>query len=153
MADARQGQAVLFPRDQDTPTPPARQETASVPNAPLATRAHNAPILKEPRELAAQQARQFGADDDRARGGHPRLGLGREVGHAGLGYAACIRRCIEPPAHDAVTAAKDAIWRLFEAGLIDEDLATLALLAIALGIRRGQGGPEPDAGGHDVPAG
>jgi hypothetical protein len=35
-----------------------------------------------------------------------------------------------------VRLANDASWRLVEAGLLDEDHATLALLATAIGIRR-----------------
>jgi len=37
---------------------------------------------------------------------------------------------------DPVRAARDAIWRLFDDGLIDDDSATLALLAIDVGVRR-----------------
>jgi hypothetical protein len=44
--------------------------------------------------------------------------------------------CIEPFTPDALSAAKDAIRRLFDLGLIDEDSATLALLAVAIGARR-----------------
>ena len=40
----------------------------------------------------------------------------------------------EPPA-DAVTEARVAIWHLFEDGLIDEDHATEALLAIGVGLQ------------------
>jgi hypothetical protein len=43
---------------------------------------------------------------------------------------------IEPSTEDALGSAKDAIWRLFDLGLIDEDSATLALLAISIGLRR-----------------
>jgi hypothetical protein len=44
---------------------------------------------------------------------------------------------------------KDAIWRLFEAGLIDEDCATLASLAVEIGTRRMQAeGAERSAGAH-----
>jgi hypothetical protein len=35
-----------------------------------------------------------------------------------------------------VEAARLAIWRLFEEGYVDEDMATAGLLAIDLGIRR-----------------
>jgi hypothetical protein len=35
-----------------------------------------------------------------------------------------------------VEAARAAIWRLFEEGHIDDDMATTSLLAIDLGIRR-----------------
>jgi hypothetical protein len=37
---------------------------------------------------------------------------------------------------DPVEAARAAIWRLFEEGRIDEDMATTSLLAIDLGTRR-----------------
>ena len=37
---------------------------------------------------------------------------------------------------DLVEAARAAIWRLFEDGCIDDDMATTSLLAIDLGIRR-----------------
>ena len=42
----------------------------------------------------------------------------------------------EPAFADALTTARTAIRRLFEAGLIDEDWATVALLAIHVGLRR-----------------
>jgi hypothetical protein len=35
-----------------------------------------------------------------------------------------------------VEAARLAIWRLFEEGYVDEDMATAGLLAIDLGMRR-----------------
>ena len=37
---------------------------------------------------------------------------------------------------DPVELARAAIWRLFEEGCIDDDMATTSLLAIDLGIRR-----------------
>jgi hypothetical protein len=43
----------------------------------------------------------------------------------------------EPP-DDPVSEARDAIWGLFEAGLIDEHHATTALLAISTGVHRMQ---------------
>ncbi len=39
---------------------------------------------------------------------------------------------------DAVDAARLAIWRLFEEGYVDEDMATAGLLAVDLGTRRAQ---------------
>jgi hypothetical protein len=39
---------------------------------------------------------------------------------------------------DPIEAARAAIWRLFEEGRIDDDMATTSLLAIDLGIRRAQ---------------
>jgi hypothetical protein len=53
-----------------------------------------------------------------------------------LAYVACTRRC-----HAAIDArcshgASDAIWRVFDAAMIDRHSATLALLAISIGIRR-----------------
>jgi hypothetical protein len=41
-----------------------------------------------------------------------------------------------------VQAAHVAIWRLFEQGYIDEDMATAGLLAVDLGIRRKR--PQPN---------
>jgi hypothetical protein len=35
-----------------------------------------------------------------------------------------------------VDAARVAIWRLFEEGYVDEDMATAGLLAVDLGLRR-----------------
>jgi hypothetical protein len=35
-----------------------------------------------------------------------------------------------------VEAARQAIWRLFEEGYVDEDMATAGLLAVDLGTRR-----------------
>jgi len=37
---------------------------------------------------------------------------------------------------DPVSAARNAIWDLYQAGLIDDDAATVALLAISIGMRR-----------------
>jgi hypothetical protein len=54
------------------------------------------------------------------------------------------------PADDAVRAAKDAISGLFDAGLIDEDSATLAFVAITIDIRRVQHGAKPDDAGQDA---
>jgi hypothetical protein len=39
---------------------------------------------------------------------------------------------------DPVSAARNAIWQLYQAGLIDDDAATVALLAISIGLRRAQ---------------
>jgi len=41
-----------------------------------------------------------------------------------------------PAVSDDVWAAQTAIWRLFDAGLIDDGSATVALLAIHVGLRR-----------------
>jgi len=38
----------------------------------------------------------------------------------------------------AVDAARVAIWRLFEEGYVDEDMATAGLLAVDVGTRRTQ---------------
>jgi hypothetical protein len=37
---------------------------------------------------------------------------------------------------DPVEAARIAIWRLFQEGYVDEDMATASLLAVDLGTRR-----------------
>jgi hypothetical protein len=39
---------------------------------------------------------------------------------------------------DPVAAARVAIWRLFQEGYVDEDMATAGLLAVDLGTRRAQ---------------
>lgn len=39
---------------------------------------------------------------------------------------------------DPVVAARVAIWRLFQEGYVDEDMATAGLLAVDLGTRRAQ---------------
>ena len=39
---------------------------------------------------------------------------------------------------DPVAAARVAIWRLFQEGYVDEDMATASLLAVDLGTRRAQ---------------
>jgi hypothetical protein len=44
----------------------------------------------------------------------------------------------EPHATSPVDAARVAIWRLFEEGYVDEDMATAGLLAVDLGTRRTQ---------------
>jgi len=44
-----------------------------------------------------------------------------------------------------VQAARVAIWRLFEEGYVDEDMATASLLAVDLGTRRvRRQGHQPD---------
>jgi hypothetical protein len=50
------------------------------------------------------------------------------------------------PQASPVDAARVAIWRLFEEGYVDEDMATAGLLAVDLGMRRTQRE-------HAVPAG
>jgi hypothetical protein len=47
---------------------------------------------------------------------------------------------VQEPPDDPVRDARVAIWRPFEAGLLDEDHATAALLALAVGLRRMQAG-------------
>jgi hypothetical protein len=44
----------------------------------------------------------------------------------------------QPPADTSnpVDAAREAIWRLFQEGYVDEDMATAGLLAVDLGTRR-----------------
>jgi hypothetical protein len=47
-------------------------------------------------------------------------------------------------AGNPVDEARTAIWRLFQEGYVDEDMATAGLLAVDLGTRRAQrnsGGP------------
>ena len=39
---------------------------------------------------------------------------------------------------DPVVAARVAIWRLFQEGYVDEDMATAGLLTVDLGTRRAQ---------------
>lgn len=46
-----------------------------------------------------------------------------------------------------VQEARAAIWRLFEQGYVDEDMATAGLLAVDLGTRRSRH-PEADAAGE-----
>lgn len=46
-----------------------------------------------------------------------------------------------PAATSAARAAQAAIWRLFEDGQIDDASATVALLAIHVGLQRGTGQP------------
>jgi len=42
----------------------------------------------------------------------------------------------EAPSSSPVEVARLAIWRLFEEGYVDEDMATAGLLAVDLGTRR-----------------
>ena len=56
----------------------------------------------------------------------------------------------EPP-DGPVTEARLVIWQLFEAGLIDEDHATVALLAISLGVQRVQAAAAERQAGVPVP--
>ncbi len=50
------------------------------------------------------------------------------------------------PHASPVNAARVAIWRLFEEGYVDEDMATAGLLAVDLGMRRTQGKQAVPAG-------
>jgi hypothetical protein len=43
-----------------------------------------------------------------------------------------------------VDAARLAIWRLFQQGYVDEDMATAGLLAVDLGTRRKPRAGQPD---------
>ena len=43
-----------------------------------------------------------------------------------------------PGRSDPVHEARVAIWRLFQEGYVDEDMATAGLLAVDLGTRRAQ---------------
>jgi hypothetical protein len=47
-----------------------------------------------------------------------------------------IERLENRPQSSAVEAARVAIWRLFQEGYVDEDMATAGLLAVDLGTRR-----------------
>ena len=51
-----------------------------------------------------------------------------------------MNRLDESAAHlsDPVDEARVAIWRLFQEGYVDEDMATAGLLAVDLGTRRAQ---------------
>jgi hypothetical protein len=52
------------------------------------------------------------------------------------------------PQVSPVDAARVAIWRLFEEGYVDEDMATAGLLAVDLGMRRTQHVHAEPAGLH-----
>ena len=43
---------------------------------------------------------------------------------------------LPPHQPDPVDAAREAIWKLFQEGYVDEDMATAGLLAVDLGMRR-----------------
>ena len=51
---------------------------------------------------------------------------------------------------DPLELARAAIWRLFEEGYIDDDMATTSLLAIDLGIRRMHQVPQRTNGTRDA---
>jgi hypothetical protein len=55
------------------------------------------------------------------------------------------------PRHSPVEAARVAIWRLFEEGYVDEDMATAGLLAVDLGTRRTQRRTAPVGQAHSTP--
>ena len=50
---------------------------------------------------------------------------------------------------DPVDAARVAIWRLFQEGYVDEDMATAGLLAVDLGTRRAQRNAPLQSPGRD----
>lgn len=49
-----------------------------------------------------------------------------------------------------VEAARVAIWRLFEEGYVDEDMATAGLLAVDLGTRRTRRRTQPIGQAHST---
>jgi hypothetical protein len=51
-----------------------------------------------------------------------------------------------PSSGSLVDAARVAIWRLFQEGYVDEDMATASLLAVDLGTRRTRQRPTPATG-------
>jgi hypothetical protein len=56
--------------------------------------------------------------------------------HHAFAYLGRSRPHDQPGADDPVWAAQAGIWRLFDAGLIDDSSATVALLAIHVGVQR-----------------
>ena len=52
-----------------------------------------------------------------------------------------------PMSASPVQAARVAIWRLYEEGYVDEDMATASLLAVDVGTRRRQHRPPERPGG------
>lgn len=50
----------------------------------------------------------------------------------------------QPPQSNPVDEARVAIWRLFQEGYVDEDMATAGLLAVDLGTRRAKRMPHGD---------
>lgn len=52
----------------------------------------------------------------------------------------------DPGTVSPVDEARVAIWRLFEEGYVDEDMATASLLAIGLGTRRAPRDTHPRRG-------
>jgi hypothetical protein len=54
------------------------------------------------------------------------------------------------PQTSPVDAARVAIWRLFQEGYVDEDMATAGLLAVDLGTRRIQHHTAPAGAAHAV---
>jgi hypothetical protein len=65
-----------------------------------------------------------------------------------------MRSSSNPLSASPVQAARVAIWRLFEEGYVDEDMATAGLLAVDVGTRRRQhGGAEQPGGKGVVPRG
>jgi len=55
-----------------------------------------------------------------------------------------------PDQASLVDSARLAIWRLFQEGYIDEDMATAGLLAIDLGMRRTHQVSLPTVQGHSA---
>ncbi len=51
-------------------------------------------------------------------------------------------------AANPVDEARTAIWRLFQEGYVDEDMATAGLLAVDLGTRRAQRNGAPEQAEH-----
>ena len=56
------------------------------------------------------------------------------------------------PDTSPVQEARTAIWRLFEQGYVDEDMATAGLLAVDLGTRRSRRAETEESTGPADPA-
>ena len=88
--------------------------------------------VDQARQVLWQEFRQGNLADDQL--AHDLLDL--ECERVALAHLLRVRPPEQPVASDAVWTAQTAIWHLYDAGLIDDGSATVALLAIHVGIRR-----------------
>jgi hypothetical protein len=97
--------------------------------APWANREPFETHVEKARRALSQELLQAGFADDPSTRGYLAQGYDQAI-------SAQFLRTRVAPLPGAVEAAQDTIWRLYDEGLIDDSSATVALLAIYVGLRR-----------------
>jgi hypothetical protein len=99
----------------------------------LATWASQEPVEKA-RRVLSQELLQGGFADDPATRAY--LAAGYQASGDEPTVSAQLFSTRAAPLPGAVEVAQDAIWRVFDEGFIDDSSATVALLALYVGLRR-----------------